>query len=170
MEGQIPPSTRGDRMLTLAVFGVGAVIVAYGFGATMMPTQGCVDSTADCESRPGLGILWALGAALVVVAIGWGWERLRPARATGRVGPWYARFFGYLVWLVVIAIVAFAAGGARYEASYCGSGDECDLGALEGLVWAFGAVLLSGFAIAAYEMQLIRRRYRGRVAAAALSH
>ncbi|WP_435770626.1 hypothetical protein [Nocardioides sp. SYSU DS0651] len=72
-----------------------------------------------------------------------------PARTPRRLTAW-ARIAIYTTTIVVGMYVAFGAGSAHFEAENCSAPDfdgECDLAALEGVVWA-GAVLVLGTATA----------------------
>lgn len=101
-----------------------------------------------------------LQAALVLVAL----ALLLPGRgrSDGRrrvsTGTWAV---AWVLGLAVVVPVAFAVGVAHFEATQCsgvGFDGECDLGGLEGLLWAAGALVLGAVAWVADGVRRSRRR------------
>lgn len=116
----------------------------------------------------GGGAAWSVVAVAAVAATAAFWEWRVPRRAGHPQQVRWARSLGarlvtYLVALAVVvpATVLAGSGSAGCDAvTY-----ECDLGALDGVIWGFGSFLLVLFLIAAVELQLFRRRNRARALA-----
>ncbi len=86
-------------------------------------------------------------------------------RTTDEAGPareltGWARFAVYSATLVVVVFAAFHAGMAHFEATACrgpGFDGECDVAALEGVVWAGAALVLVVVAATFLEVERARR-------------
>jgi len=75
----------------------------------------------------------------------------------------WARTVIYLSLLVVVPFVALFLGVAHFESTECGgAGGDCDLGFLEGLVWATIAVVVVVVGIVGTEVTVRVRRARAR--------
>lgn len=84
-----------------------------------------------------------------------------PRTLTGRGLTAWARASLYLCALAVAMFIAFGIGIAHFEATQCSGpefGGECDLAALEGLLWAAGALVLGVIAILVMEVRGARSR------------
>lgn len=78
--------------------------------------------------------------------------------------PAIARGTAYVVVLVALPVVAFAMGAAHFEAVNCSSPDfdgECDVAAIEGLVWSVVSLVGAGVVVLIIELRLAKRRLRG---------
>lgn len=172
----LPASTRADLLVGVGVFLLVAVPLTYWFGGWVFPDRECVDSGSDCDFNRSGGFVTGFAALLLTAAAAVAWDRARERRdreyrdrfgvsPQAEVAPWYARYSFYLIVAVGTAVVSFAIGGAHFEGVYCSSPDfdgECDLGPVEGIAWGFTAIVLTAAAAIAYEIVLIRRRWRRR--------
>ncbi len=74
----------------------------------------------------------------------------------------------YLATLLLLPVLAFFVGMARYDSANCsgpGFDGECDVAAVEGLLWAAAAFGVACVAVLIIEVRLARRR-RGQAASA----
>lgn len=110
-----------------------------------------------------LVVVLALGAAALLTP-----SRYVSGSADGPDGPagprrrsGWARAVSYACVLGVAMFAAFAAGAAHFTATQCvGAGGECDVAALEGLLWTAAVLVLGVLAIAANEVRLRKHRRR----------
>jgi hypothetical protein len=95
-------------------------------------------------------------AALVLIATG-----LQPfKRPAGAGGRWLVRVAAYACGTAIAAYVAFNAGVRRYETQIC-TNEDCDLGGLEGMVWALVAVVVCVVVAVVAEVVLwVKRKQR----------
>ncbi|WP_155918600.1 hypothetical protein [Marmoricola sp. URHB0036] len=83
----------------------------------------------------------------------------------GSLQPTVLRRFGaYTVSAVVIVIVAASAATSIFSGTQCGSGEECDIAPVAGLVWGVVSAVLLVVGFAVNETRLIVRRVRSRPA------
>lgn len=116
----------------------------------------------------GAGPVWSLLAVAAVAAVAAFWEMRVPRRAAWPVQQRWARSLGLrlVTYLVVVAVVVPLAFLASSRSAGCDAVTyECDLGALDGVIWGFGSFLLVLFLISSVELQLFRRRNRARALA-----
>lgn len=95
--------------------------------------------------------------ALVLIATG-----LQPfKRPAGAGGRWLVRVAAYACGTAIATYVAFNAGVRRYETQVC-TNDDCDLGGLEGMVWALVALVVCVLVAIVIEVVQWRKRTQRR--------
>jgi hypothetical protein len=132
-------------MYSAVLVALGAVFVAYGAGP--------------------VGSLLAVALVAAVAAF---WEVRVPRRAAWPLQQRWARSLGLRLatYLAAVALVVPLTFLASSRSEGCDSVTyECDLGALDGVIWGFGSFLLVMFVISSVELQLFRRRNRARALA-----